>query len=391
MEEQDKGEWQAARRSEGVETGPLPPLDTPVAPQGWAPPLQAPPQGPAGYVPPPGSPQATPYAPYSAPGEPTNRWEPLPIHVRPHQPREGDKRQQRMPILGPLFLIGLGALFTLNTFDIVPWGIWGQIWRLWPLILIAIGLEMVLGKRNPLLALVIVLGLMGAGVAFLYTIGGFEGGSRLLRSPLAIPLSQARSATLNIKFDDGELKLSKLTSDDDLLVGGTLEYSEKVGEPYVNVRQEGIAPFIEIEERSDSSFLDSSTNPSWEMRLNTGVSYRLRVDTGASDATLDFEGLKIEGLDLTMGANSTEIVFPEAAGLTTATISGGASNLDITIPRSVEARIQVSSGLSSIDIDDRFKQEREGDPYISEGYFEATNKLDLTLQLGASNVDIESR
>lgn len=385
MEEQDRGEWQAARRSEGVETGPLPPLDASGAPQqGWVQTPQAPPQGAAGYVSPEGRPQSPSFAPYSAPGSEPIRQSEAPIQARPQHP---DKRQ-RMPILGPLFLIGLGVLFTLNTFDIVPWAIWGQLWRLWPLILIAIGLEMVLGRRNPFLALVIVLGLLGAGVAFLYTNGGFEGGGRLLKLPLSIPLSQIRTANVSMKLGDGDLKLRKLTGDATLLVGGTLEYSEKIGEPYVNVRRESTTPSVEIEERHESSFLDSA-KVDWDVRLNTGVTYTLQLSTGASGATLDLEGLKVTSLDLTMGANDTEIIFPSDAGAVTATISGGESNLDISIPRSVEARIQVSSGLSNIDIDSRFKP--EGNLYISEGYAQATNKLDLTLQLGASNVGITSK
>lgn len=252
---------------------------------------------------------------------------------------------------------------------------------------------MVVGKRNPALSMLIALGLMGVGVGFLYANGGLDDSGRLLRLPLNIPRSDATSATVSIKFGDGDLQLGKMMDEEPLLVGGTLEYHEQVGAPNISVSNAGrdIAAFVDIEERHENSFL-SDSKVDWDVLLNPTVSYDLRLTTGASEANLDFSELKITSLDLTMGENSTEITFPEGAGTTTARISGGASNLEINIPESVEARIQVSSGLSNVDVEDRFKQEgNDGNVYISQGYATATNKLDLSLQLGASSVDIKSR
>jgi multiple antibiotic resistance protein len=52
-----------------------------------------------------------------------------------------------MPLVAPFLLIVFGTLFLLNNFGILDWSIWGELWRLWPLIPIAIGLEMVLGAE----------------------------------------------------------------------------------------------------------------------------------------------------------------------------------------------------------------------------------------------------
>lgn len=48
--------------------------------------------------------------------------------------------------LGVLFVI-LGALLILKNFGIINIGVWGLLWRMWPLILVLIGLEMMVKNR----------------------------------------------------------------------------------------------------------------------------------------------------------------------------------------------------------------------------------------------------
>ena len=49
--------------------------------------------------------------------------------------------------LAPYILIVLGILFLLSNFHILPERIWADVWRMWPLILILIGLRM-LARRG---------------------------------------------------------------------------------------------------------------------------------------------------------------------------------------------------------------------------------------------------
>ena len=86
-----------------------------------------------------------------------------------------DKRDTRRGgLIGPVILIGLGVVFLLNNLGILSWSIWTVIFRLWPVLLVAAGLDLLLGRRSvwgSLLALVLtvaivagVLGLFGAGI-----------------------------------------------------------------------------------------------------------------------------------------------------------------------------------------------------------------------------------
>ena len=61
------------------------------------------------------------------------------------------KQRHRFPIWG-IILVLLGVILLLQTFNVLPWGLWGSLWRLWPLLLIAIGLNIILSRVNVWLA-----------------------------------------------------------------------------------------------------------------------------------------------------------------------------------------------------------------------------------------------
>lgn len=50
-------------------------------------------------------------------------------------------------VLWGSFLIFAGIIFFLNTLDLLPWAIWTELLRFWPLLLILSGLQILLGGK----------------------------------------------------------------------------------------------------------------------------------------------------------------------------------------------------------------------------------------------------
>ncbi len=71
--------------------------------------------------------------------------------------------QRSAPIFGILLLF-LGTVFLLQNLDILPWGLWGVLWRLWPILLISLGLKILLRRFHPWLVSALILALFCAGV-----------------------------------------------------------------------------------------------------------------------------------------------------------------------------------------------------------------------------------
>ena len=57
----------------------------------------------------------------------------------------------------PLLLIGLGALLLLQNAGLIQVSIWDVVGRLWPLIPVLIGIELLIGQRSPRAAVVVML------------------------------------------------------------------------------------------------------------------------------------------------------------------------------------------------------------------------------------------
>ncbi len=62
--------------------------------------------------------------------------------------RERRRSDKSADIIFALLLIFAGGMFLANNLGIVPWEIWGELWRYWPVLLILFGLKIALGKSN---------------------------------------------------------------------------------------------------------------------------------------------------------------------------------------------------------------------------------------------------
>ncbi len=70
-------------------------------------------------------------------------------------------RVVRAPVWG-IFLLFLGIVFLLQTLEILPWGLWGTLWRFWPVLIIIIGVSILLRGRNVWLVSLLILAMLGA-------------------------------------------------------------------------------------------------------------------------------------------------------------------------------------------------------------------------------------
>jgi hypothetical protein len=300
--------------------------------------------------------------------------------------REAPKRG--IPILGPVLLILAGVLFLLNTLDILPWGVWGSLWRLWPLVLIAIGLDMIFGRRNMLISLIIVLGLLAAGVAWIFASGGFEGWGVQERAALSVPMDSARSAQVDINLGTGTLRLDPLQSGSALFAEGTLQYPQRRGQPRQEVRTEGTNLILKLEQIGDGDFFSffGENREEWDVRLARSVSTTLNLNIGAGEADVNLRDLQVSNLDLDLGAGNTDITLP-ASGGTRGRINVGAGNLTIYVPEGVSAVFNADTGVGNVDVDGGFS--RNGDVY-SLGSTTGSNRIDFDLHVGAGNVNLRT-
>jgi len=302
-------------------------------------------------------------------------------------------------VVWPLILIFLGGVFLLQNTGYLPPNFWMNLWRLWPLILVLVGIELLLANRVPWLALAgfAALVLIVGGVATNTGFAGIGSPSPAVSTTTTTDLGGATQAAVTVRFGAGQLNLGPIVQPSPTsLAIMTFEGPRQLEpDPRYTVTNGGVGQLeYQSSNRAGPSFVpfvDGSSNAAhMDLQLSPNVPITsLNIQTGATDGRLDLSKLRVSTLDMSIGAATTWLRFPESAGLTTAHISGGASTLTLEIPAGVAAQIQHHGGLSTLNVDQsRFPQVSES-TYRSPNYDTAQNKVDLSIETGVTTITVQ--
>jgi LiaI-LiaF-like transmembrane region len=252
------------------------------------------------------------------------------------------------PIFWPLLLIAAGVVFLLSNLGLLSFDL-GQIWRLWPVILVVIGLDILL-----------------------------EVAVRRGRPAETISIDQGAltEARVSVEFGAGELRMGPGAPAGKLLEG---EFSD--GAEYQVRTSE-----VRLYGSRDWSWW-GWRGRTWDVRLTREIPLGLRLSLGACQARLDLSDLRVTDVTLETGAADTSIRFPRAAGMTRARVKAGAAQVTLSVPEGVAARIAATMAIGSLNVDtQRFPP--SGGGYASADYDTAANKLDLSIEGGVGSVSV---
>ncbi len=313
----------------------------------------------------------------------------------------------------PLILIGLGALLFLQNAGLIQVSIWDVVGRLWPLIPVVVGIELLIGQRSPrasiLVMLLVIIGVIPAIMLFgLVAVDSSQSGSWTVnitsdhpRSEFAnsFPrieeqLADVERAEVQLRFGVGELRLASLPADSPLLVAGDLTPGSGREAPTWEVGRIQNGEHAEIRIVSGSGAYDFNSENGgehWDLQLSPAIPLEVEVQAGASQIELDLTRLRVPELQVELGAAQAHLRLP-AHGHTAATVEAGAANVTIDIPADTPARIRTRSGLAQIEIDTRaFPRIDSSDIYQSPGYDAAPdNRIDLEIKTGLAKIEVRA-
>lgn len=249
-------------------------------------------------------------------------------------------------------LILLALLLLLKQMGMIAGDIFGYFW---PILVIAFGIWFIVG----------------------YFTRGRPGASE----QVSIPLEGATSASIRLDHAAGKLTLRSGAGPNEIvngLVSDELSIKSLVEAGRMDVR---LRPSQQAWGWWPGDSLD------WDIRLNREIPLSLKIDSGASTSILDLSDLKVTDLKINTGASSTVLTLPASSGTTRADIDTGASSLKVNIPAGVAAKIQVKSGIASVNVDARFPRITSG-LYQSSDYDTAANRVDMTIDAGVGSIEI---
>jgi hypothetical protein len=295
-------------------------------------------------------------------------------------------------IFWPIILISAGVVFLLNNLGLMRWDVWALILRLWPVILIAIGLDIIVGRKSvvaSLLVAVVTIAVIGGGVWYLTTQTTSPSSGAIVTKNITQGLEGAESAEIKIGMGVGTLRLGTL-AESDLLLQGSIQIGENEGLTQ-DAHKSGDMLYYTLKTRGDVSFpffhIDGWDNERlWDLKINRSIPTHLVVDTGVSDTTLNLENVNLTSLDVNGGVGKATITLP-AKGRFQVSVDAGVGSVIVRIPEGLAARIRVDSGLGAVDTPGDYRQNDK--VYTSPNYDTANNRVDIDINGGIGKITVE--
>ncbi len=345
----------------------------------------------------------------------------------------------------PILLIGIGVVWLLHNLGIIERVDFGLIFRMWPIYLIMIGIDMLTGKRVPWLnallgslAAVLVIALLVFAPALGLSSAPF---SDVQQEQIVAEPGAATLAEMELRFSGATTVVSALDDSPNLLEAdltyqGELEFdpgdlddeersieldvSEDLNfEPFELLDREndeqdertwniGLTPDLPLELEFQSGFgrtvLDLQDLELLGLDVQTGLgdviihlpaasqSYNTSIRSGAGSFEITIaDEAAIEELDIEAGAGSFEILLGEDVNLF-ASIDGGAGSFSIDIPDDAAVKLEASTGFGTINRPDtweRIEGDEDGGIWQSPGFDRAEYQIVIEFDGGSGNLEIE--
>lgn len=251
----------------------------------------------------------------------------------------------------PIVLVGVGVIWLLVNFNLIPAFSLGRLMRLWPLFLIAAGLELLVGRGRALIGALIGLLTVGAAVALLMfgpQLGLADAGA-LKTEAFDTPLDGATTAQVTLDLDQYATDVSTTAEAGNLVEADLTFAGEAVFEVsgsaaktvYVGVRQD------------NSNWFDlfDDFDARWQIGLSPAVPLALSIDGGSGASNLQLQELDLDSLALDGGSGSVQLALPPDSGAGyTAEVNGGSGSLRLEFVTGTQATLRYDGGSGALTV-----------------------------------------
>ena len=209
---------------------------------------------------------------------------------------------------------------------------------------------------------------------------------KLQRESKSVDPKNAQTARTQLKMGAGELNL---TGGADQLMEGDFSYNVAEWKPEVSYDVSGDEGELVVRQGgSEGSDLTGEARNEWEIRLNDELPTDLVVQMGAGESDLDLDSLTLKGLKLQMGAGKTTVdLTGDYAQSFNSSIQGGVGEATIMLPSEVGVKAKAQGGLGKINA---VGLERVGGAYVNDAYGESDVTLNVNVQGGVGEINLEA-
>ena len=298
-------------------------------------------------------------------------------------------RRRGPSLLLPLLLIALGAVLLAGNLGYVPPISGRALLRLWPVLLIVIGVEVALARRRPYLALAIqvLVVVVAVALAMAQPRGLFVAPT----GPTTASVPREAATALSLRIDTGAQSYT--------VAGGAtalVDARSEGGEITVRDARSKAGDTAEVRLSPADVFVLGRAAPiTVDARVASDVPTTLRVHGHAGDLTIDLSDIRVREARVETGASRLELTLPRPSGDVPVRIEAGAANVAIVVPDGVEAQVTTNGGVlatttqnARLGAGTNAALARSGKVAVTPGYDAAADRVSVTVDAGASSITI---
>jgi hypothetical protein len=296
-----------------------------------------------------------------------------------------DGYYKRENFITSTLFIGLGIIFLMANLGYLPVDVWQMIISLWPILLIAIGFDILFGRRSvwaSLFGSLVVLAILAGSIWWF----GYRDANLQISGVQEIhePLGDTTQAEILVAPGIGTLQLDAL-SDSNALIEGNVHSGEGI-DITKNVTHVGETTTVVISTSGAMTIYPFSGQGGrwiWDLSVTPEIPINLGSDMSVGDTNLTLTDLQISDLNVNLGVGKATISLPQE-GRVSARVDGGIGQITIIVPEGMALRINSDTGITSLSVPEGYAK-GEG-VYTSLGYNSADHRTDLHLDMGIGGV-----
>jgi hypothetical protein len=286
--------------------------------------------------------------------------------------------------VGPLVLLGFGTVLLLGNLGILAQNGFALLLRLWPILLVAIGLDIAFGHRNMLWSTLVRIGLGLALVAGIFWLAMTTPVNSSMRSiPFEQSLDGATTSDISMTMAVGKLDLvggadaaKLITGTAGVARGSDLDanYTKPAdGTSTLALKGSGVS-YIPI---------NAGSYP-WTFKINSSIPVILNIEQAVGMQSFYLESVKATELNSALAVGTIMVTIPKDTKFT-GKIECAVGQVVIRIPRGSNVVIHTDTALVPIKIPSTYKHSGDTIEYLAG----SGNKVTLEIDIAVGSLVIE--
>ena len=301
-----------------------------------------------------------------------------------------DSIYKREGLAGSLLFIGIGTILLLSNLGYSTLGNWQYLLRYWPVLIIAIGLDILFPIRTRLLSyLGLVLGiLLIAGLVYLIGNRMIYTENAVSTDHMVVKADDIKQASIDLQMNAGSLIIGDQAEPANMVEATLHLYNmqnvyqdQRIREDtgYFTMRSSG----LQLVDYNENGFNFEDT--SWNIQINPELPTRMENLLIAGEMTSTITAMQQLDMENTVIFGKNVVILPSSGDVdvTSSVIFG---ELEISVPKNANVMILVDTALENIDLPDGFR--KNGSRIYSPDYNADGNPITMKVSVPFGSIDI---